>query len=90
MLARFFIGANNDTKRVETEKVVSVLSARFDAFTVSPSSGYWKGTPEESVVVEVASEIDHDWKAIAKELATTLKQEAVGLVVMPHNIDLIS
>jgi hypothetical protein len=97
MLARFNVGANNDTGLVDRTAVVSAVSHVFDGFTMLDAKGYWKGNPEESVVVEVYAgptdtirEFADKCQELASNIALLCNQQCVGLsfVMAPfHLID---
>lgn len=80
MFYYLYVGANNDTKRVERAKVEGVLRKYADGFTVMPSTGYWKGEREDSVVVLINV---NDVKKVAFDLKKELRQEAVAYQPAP-------
>lgn len=84
--AYFYIGSNNATKELETEKIEGIVSAHFDGFTASEVVGYWKGTKERTLKVEVVTEESDVLLArIGKELKTKLEQESVLLEIIESN-----
>jgi tRNA(Glu) U13 pseudouridine synthase TruD len=82
MLYRYYIGANNKTKKVETKKAVGIISKKFEGFTVSKSLGYWQGKAEKSIIVEIETNNKKQIMATALELCKALKQQAVGLATV--------
>ena len=77
-----YIGANNQTKVVEKDKLVSCISDMFDGFTMVDSVGYWKGAREESVVVTIFTEADRVVLVdLCVSLCTVLKQDCILLEV---------
>ena len=88
MKARLYIGENRtDTGEKTNKTVVAVLvSGFFDGFTVLEGTGYWKGTYENVVIVEICSDAA-DFTTKVTELGLALKgtfnQEAVLLETMP-------
>jgi ABC-type enterochelin transport system ATPase subunit len=79
-LQRLFIGLRKpDGSPVERDAVLQRLSAQLHAFTVTEAMGYYQGAPEPSLVVAVAPDDATDLVALAKELADTFEQDAVGL-----------
>lgn len=79
MLYKYYIGANNSTKRVEQNKAVKIISKYFKGFTLAKSTGYWQGEQEHSITVEIETEDLKTILATAKELCKELKQQAVGV-----------
>ena len=79
-LQRLFIGLRKaDGSAVERDAVLQRLSAQLHAFTVTDAEGYYQGAPEPTLVVAVAADDATDLVALAKELADTFEQDAVGL-----------
>lgn len=94
MLARFNVGANNATGEVDKAAIVAAVAAVFDGFTVIDAAGYWKGQPEKSVVVEVASlgtgaGFADKCAGLAATLALTCDQQCVGLTITDTEFMLI-
>lgn len=74
----YFIGSNNVTKELESEKAQAILSKHFDGFTVSEVIGYWKGAKERTLRVEVLTDLLFTViEAIGAEIAKELEQDAV-------------
>lgn len=65
------------TEDINREVIASIVASRFDGFTVIPSFGYWKGKPENSVIVEIETENREAVMSVANEIKTANKQEAV-------------
>lgn len=72
-----YIGANNETKQVEQEKLEYLLDGFTDGYTVIKSTGVWKGEHEDSVIVTIMSEPEH-LETLLKVLKMDLKQEAIA------------
>lgn len=74
------------TYRIYTEDknrkgIVDIVKTRFDGFTLFEGTGYWKGQPERSLIIEIITPCNSgDDKAIA-DIAADIKfinqQEAV-------------
>lgn len=85
--AVYYIGANNETHELEVEKITEVISGTFDGFTASEVVGYWKGSKERSLRVEVVTDEEPAVLArVAKELAQQLNQESVMLELLTSNV----
>ena len=46
-----FIGSNNATGELETDKIIQTISEMYDGFTLESALGYWQGKPEHTAVV---------------------------------------
>ena len=80
---RYFIGANNDTKRVERGKVEALTLAEFsDGFTMTDGRGVWRGGSEPMIIVELVTNDKKRAIKLAQTYKTELKQEAVLLQVL--------
>lgn len=83
LCVQLFVGANNDTHQVETEKLRSVLETYLDGYTLTESVGFWKGTREPSVVVEYLATEDTPTDIIITHIKQLLRQDAVAYRTMP-------
>jgi hypothetical protein len=72
-----FIGSDNRTHKVERAKLLQVLDANHEGYTVVPSTGYYKGEREESVVVTIADDEQAVLSTIGK-LKQALKQDSIA------------
>jgi len=77
MTYQLYIGANNVTKEVETDKIEAILNSHYEGYTLLPSVGYWLGKKENSVVVTLVSD-QATLKTVLKELKEELQQDAIG------------
>lgn len=76
--AIFYVGADNTTKRLNREKIESIVASFFDGFSASEIVGYWKGTKENTLKVEVVTESeDSTIHTVAQALRDGLNQESV-------------
>lgn len=64
------------------DRIEHILSKHFDGFTVVPAHGCWKGSCENSFVIEIAGAREAKVRAAAEELRVAGKQESV-IVVAP-------
>ncbi len=76
---QLFIGQNNETKKLETEKITGILSKYFDGFTIQKGVGFWRGQQEETAIVYVCDDADLVFACIGK-MKTELKQDAIACV----------
>lgn len=61
------------TEDVNREGILALVSAKFDAFAVLPSIGYWKGTRENSLAIEIATPTPDLKRAVVFALALEIK-----------------
>ena len=76
--------------RLYTERfdnVPAIASKYFDGFTVYHTVGYWQGTAEDSVVVEVLTDEHAKVSALARELRKTNDQQAVLVTSEPVTVE---
>jgi hypothetical protein len=74
------------TEDTNREAVQQLATDRFDAYTLIPSRGSWKGTTEASLILEVVGNDDDTYLAV-HALATDIKvlnhQDAVLITRTP-------
>jgi len=88
--AYIYIGSNNATRELESEKAISIISDHFDGFSAYEIIGFWKGSKEKTLKIEIV--IDNDTALIVKvckELKTKLFQEAIMLEIVESNVAFI-
>lgn len=84
MLYRIF---TEDKNRDEIERIVSRY---FQGFTIISAVGYWNGTKENSLIIEILGIYDYDKIVkICNEVKITNNQEAVLVELVKCESDLI-
>jgi hypothetical protein len=77
---RLFIGLETDDgSTVNRDAVIEMLASKLDTFTVADVLGYYQGTPEPTLIVEVAKTGGAKLEPLARDLADAFDQDAVGL-----------
>ncbi len=89
MLYKIYIGSNNETKKLEAKKAISIASIYFDGFSASRIVGYWKGNQEKTLVLEIETNSKSKIIKLAMELKTALSQEAIAVAKI-GNMEFIS
>jgi len=90
MLYKLYIGANNKTGKTEIKKAVKIISEYFKGFTIIKTHGYWKGSPENSFIVEISANNNvFKMRELVDILKDELKQEAIGVAISESDIDFI-
>lgn len=83
-----FTDEMNEINIREYPKAVAAVLAkhRLDGFTIYQVQGYWKGEPEVSFKIEIATDVKnaHTVNSIAKELRDMYNQDSV-MVTYPDN-----
>lgn len=82
---RLYIGSNNETKKAEIGKARRILNKYFQVYSIFKGFGIWKGTAENSFIIELCETADFilnqdEIKKVVVELKTALKQEAILLM----------
>ena len=89
--AIYYIGWNNETHELEMDKIEKTLNAHFEGYSASEIIGYWKGSKERTLQVQVVTDSsDTELAKTAKELCKVLKQDAVMLEIVDSNVAFIS
>lgn len=67
------------TQDINRDAVEELVASKFDAFTLIPSVGYWKGVRENSVIVELQTTREQldGIRDLARSIKQLNKQEAV-------------
>lgn len=73
-----YIGANNETGKLERKKITSTLSNWFDGFTMQEGVGFYRGTPEKMCTVYIFADEERIMSCV-EELKEVLKQESIGV-----------
>ena len=82
-----YIGSNNETHQLESDEAIKTISKYFDGFTAYEVIGYWKGTQEKTLKVEIVADPAKDTEVVkmVKELKASLKQDAIMLEKINSN-----
>lgn len=87
-----YIGSNNETHELEADRACEIIAQVFEGFSIYEIIGYWKGSKEKTLKVEIVSdETGSDARIIelSKEIAKELKQDAVMVETFNSNIAFI-
>lgn len=80
---RLYVGANNETGKVEKAKLIKILDGRLMGYTLIDANGRWNGKNEKSIIVELNEEKQGRVERLIADICLELKQEAVGMQVLP-------
>jgi uncharacterized membrane-anchored protein YitT (DUF2179 family) len=73
------------TENKNKELIEQVISEYFDGFTIIESVGYWKGTKESGLIIEIICSDNMAVYRLAEDIKTLNKQESV--LVTWTNVD---
>lgn len=71
--ARFYVGSNNTTHELERDKIEQVMAKRFEGFSAFEIVGYWKGSKEKTLLIEVITLenkgliMPEDWETLSED-----------------------
>ena len=66
------------TEDKQREDIDQVLKAHgIDSYTLIPTQGYWQGAQENSLIIEILSDLPLPLQYIAQSIKLTLNREAV-------------
>lgn len=80
-----YIGANNETGKLELDKLRATLDKWYKGYTIVHAVGAWEGQREPSVIVTIQP--SHGYTVLVarmQELKRELKQEAIGVQEAPE------
>jgi len=79
MLYKIYVGSNNETKKLEDKKAISIASKYFEGFTCQNANGFWKGLSEKTLIIEIETDDKKKVIELAEELKEALYQEAIAV-----------
>jgi len=85
----YYVGENNNTKQLETDKIKAVLNKAIDGYTLSRAVGFWKGTEEKTAIIKIVGINKNKAEQIAKDLKRELQQNSVLLETTFNQIKFI-
>ena len=83
---RLYVGLSqaNCSKIIDRDQVINTVARCTDSFTVYDAQGFFRGEPEDTLVVTVAHESSHYIKSLAYDLCVLLNQDGIGLEYDGH------
>jgi hypothetical protein len=79
-IRRLFMGLHQQNRQlVDKAAVLQMIALRFPTFTVTESTGYYKGVPEPTLIIEIAAPGGPHLEPLARDLADAFDQDAVGI-----------
>lgn len=77
------------TENKNPDKINEILSLGFDGFTVIRTKGFWKGVPENALLIEIYTDNEKLVKALAEAIKKNNKQEAILVTSADVDFNLI-
>jgi hypothetical protein len=77
------------TEDINRAGIEAILNSRFDAYTLLPAVGVWRGQREQSLVVEVETQDRGAVEDAARAIKEANRQEAVLLLEVPAEAVLV-
>ncbi len=72
-----YVGSNNDTGKLELDRIKEIASRRHDGLTLYTATGVWLGTLEDTAVLIIHDEAGKIVRTIS-DLKLELDQDAIG------------
>ena len=78
---RLYVGLSqtNCSETIDRNQVINTVARYIDSFTVYDAQGFFRGEPEDTLVVTIAHESSHYIKSFAYDLCVLLHQDGIGL-----------
>jgi hypothetical protein len=86
---RIFIGSDNQTGKLEKDRIKSLVNREFDGYTFLDAVGIWKGKEENTAIVEIVTEDKDKIDFLVRNLKADLNQEAILLQTLLTNSEFI-
>lgn len=77
------------TQDLNREELNAIIAAQFDSFTTYNARGFYHGTPEDSLVIEIETQDGAGVEKIAQEIKRVNAQESVLLEEIPTKARLV-
>jgi len=65
------------TEDVDRKAVIAATAAAFSSFTLQPTTGYFQGKAEASIVIEIMEAEDREVEALARKIRAIAGQKTV-------------
>jgi hypothetical protein len=65
------------TEDLNRSKIIRLASKTFDSFTLQPTTGYYRGKPEKSIVLEIVEAQQSEVTALANAIRRLNGQKSV-------------
>ena len=68
------------TEDLNRSKIMRLASKTFDSFTLQPTTGYYRGNPEKSIVLEIVEAQQSEVTALANAIRQLNGQKSVVIM----------
>jgi len=73
------------TENINQNYIQNLLNISFDGYTIIRTKGFWRGAPENAIIIEILTKNETLIKTLAKQIKTHNNQESV--LVTSHDVD---
>ena len=73
-LTKIYIGSNNETGKLELDKILSVMITANQGYTIVQGVGYWNGKSEDTAIIEIYGDYN---LGIIPELKRVCEQDSL-------------
>jgi hypothetical protein len=70
------------TEDADRDRLVELVSRQFESFTLHQTTGYYKGKPENSLVIEIVQAEDSTVQATARAIRAISDQKTVLVMTL--------
>lgn len=77
-----YIGSNNETKKLELDRIREIVAKRHEGMTLYTATGIWLGTLEDTAVLVIHDQVTKLIRTVS-DLKIELDQDAIGYQVSP-------
>lgn len=78
-------GRTGTLSDADKEEILATCAARFTSFTCLPAQGYFRGQPEQTLVIQIASSSPNEVIHFAYDIALLRSQLGVGVASSDAN-----
>ncbi len=68
------------TEDIQRKSIIRILSKKFDNFMLQPTTGYFRGKPEASIVIEIVGAADSQIKWVAEQIRKINQQSSILVI----------
>jgi len=75
------------TENVNRKEVLQVVAKKFENFAFQPTTGYFRGQPEKSVVIEIVNARKKDVAEVARSIRRINGQKSVLVLGLQASVE---
>jgi hypothetical protein len=70
------------TEDLDRDAVIEATTAKFESFTLQPTTGFYKGKPEKSIVLEIVDAKEEEVEMLAQSIRKINGQKSVLVMIL--------